>query len=422
LIGLLATPFVSDYPASVLLILPSAVPANVQSAVNALQTSPMPVHQDHKLDMSFIRKTGVRVVVLVRESIQFSTEPQEDEIRLIEVIAAEPRISVCFVIWESPHNLNVDKWADTHTKTWQSYAEKNTLRSIGGTQIERVTCVEVRLISPNQLINVQMHEVINEDLKEAVVNADARYETIAAKVITGVDEVHRECSRVLSTISKNEGITPAQFQRQFALDIRNKFLEKLAESGKNKTKAHNFKLPKIEFLMREFVVQTADIFEEDRGKKSEKAKSAQSINELPCRDFLFQLLVGQTMETASSTATACYQRVMNFVFEEVGNRFNVSGPGFMRELEIFCNKVNPGARGSGVQAEAWEREMKVECMLLEFLQEENFVSMYVGCVLAEVVPLLYCTVSPPMLQDLTGKLTTENYARNLATARSILIR
>merc|ERR1719264_1780557 len=129
-------------------------------------------------------------------------------------------------------------------------------------------------------------------------------------------------------------------------------------------------------------------------------RTAQSMNELPCRSFLFRLLVGQTMDLARKTAKDSYDAVMKLIFDEVGKRFNISGDKFMREFTEFCIKAPPAtARPGSQERKQWDMEMDVQKNIRDFLHEENLVSMYVGCVLAEVVPILYCTVSPRMLQD-----------------------
>jgi len=53
-------------------------------------------------------------------------------------------------------------------------------------------------------------------------------------------------------------------------------------------------------------------------------------------------------------------------------------------------------------------------LLLNFLKKETFISMYVGCIISLIGPMLYCTVLPTVFDQKTNTVSEKCVADHLA--------
>merc|ERR1719367_975809 len=137
------------------------------------------------------------------------------------------------------------------------------------------------------------------------------------KVFDGAADVHRECSELQNTMRKNENITASQLQREFKGKIKDKFMKTTQNLKTTTVRNQKFLIPSKDFLKEEFLQELAEVFADDRApEKGGQPKTAQSLNELACREFLFQLLAGQTIKLAEKAAKAVYDKVIVHIFSQ----------------------------------------------------------------------------------------------------------
>lgn len=344
-----------------------------------------------------------------------STDPDEWEGRTISAIAMEPHVATCYLLWECPQQ-NVDL-SRHDMQSWLDHAVKGPSHRRNTSQ--EIKCVDVRFLAPTETgSSDNVFSELNAACAEARETGDLRNAEIEKRVLDGVGEMLGELRAMHRNLMSNQGMTPWAFQRWFAGDMRVAFDTQVGQI--RNSPPQNFQTPERILLESEFLTRIAERFAEDDSKRAEDRRYALSVNELECRNFLFQLLLGQTMDWAKRTATDVYENLMIKFFDQVGNKFNKGGKAFLQELADFCDKKPPQTRHSTKEADAKEKEMDVQRQLRNFLEKSSFVSMYVGCVLSEVVPILYCTVAPQILQEDQKDVTAEHYIQHLTTARSVL--
>jgi hypothetical protein len=216
-----------------------------------------------------------------------------------------------------------------------------------------------------------------------------------------------EVQRFLDARSQDSQNGPGWFQQNLRTKVRQsqrKFLddfqkEALAHFRDARTA---FEVPSAAFLNNQPQFFGGAV--EDLGGD----RQAVSINEIRCRAFLFNVMVGQTMDKAAALANVAYDVVMRQVLNEVGRWFCMDGEVVLSELGDFCKAG---------------KAKHQEEMLKDFLVKENFVNMYVGCVLSAMVPMLYVTVLPALWDSAQGKIgevTDKNYKSNFKEAQLLL--
>merc|ERR1719235_467625 len=183
-----------------------------------------------------------------------------------------------------------------------------------------------------------------------------------------------------------------------------------SNTDRNLGDCHLFTFPKKDFCKKKFMSTTLSCKHDQATGIDDAAKG---VNELGCRRFLFNLILGQILDRASDFADQAYESVMMRIFDAVGKWFHMDGRCLFEELDAFSTS----------------EEAKNEDALLtlkSFLTRKNFVDMYVGCVLSEAVPLLYCTLLPTIWDQKrekdgkAGDITSERYKQHLEHVQEIL--
>lgn len=143
-------------------------------------------------------------------------------------------------------------------------------------------------------------------------------------------------------------------------------------------------------------------------------EDAKDLEELPVRNRLMTIMLGQVIKKADMAAEKAYKKVMEPVFEMIGKEFGVSGRAFKDEMKEFAARIleEEGHEGS--------QDLEVERGLIDFVDEKHFKLMYIGCVLWSTVPIAYGTILPCLYIKKSKTISYEDYKSLNQRAISIL--
>jgi len=132
---------------------------------------------------------------------------------------------------------------------------------------------------------------------------------------------------------------------------------------------------------------------------------ARDIQELQCRNQLLLIMLGQTVKKAANLAERAYDEVILKILDKVAECFCIDREKMLLEVENFCKSDLADADGSFILSDTKEMEKEKEmiAILKDFISKDHFVQMYVGCVLALTMPMLYTVVLPVIMERPSGQ-------------------
>jgi len=381
------------------------VPEHVASAVQRVSDgNHFPVHVSRaessderafgKAAIEEARQHGSKVVVYVRCSSVFTYDPDGFEQPFLEELSREPNVSACFVLWR-PVDGRSDWGSDSTTAKWQRLAGDVVVHLKPMCSSEDTARLDI----------AQFERDLFYEVKESTRVVYERLEEKGRKLREKTSVFSCEVRRFLDARSQDSQNGPGWFQQNLRTKVRQRqraLLEDFQKEASHVFREAKFEVPSAEFLGNQPQFFGGAI--EDMGG----GREAVSINEIRCRAFLFNVMVGQTMDKAAALADVAYDVVMRQVLNEVGRWFCMDGEVVLSELNEFCRAG---------------KAKHQEEMLKDFLVKDNFVNMYVGCVLSTMVPMLYVTVLPALWDSAQGKIgevTDKFYRSNFEKAQLLL--
>lgn len=382
-----------------------------------------------------IQQRGASVVVFVRAHGIHTHDPTKHEVLLLQELSREPHISVVLVLWTPPPGPR----GKPDLSIWQQHAGYVEVA------LEYIT-------SHNDLLDFE-RKLLPAELVRAKDNVSSRMEQARRDVEGNLRTVSKVALPYLNAL-QTRSETPGEFHQHYEKIVRKHF-EASQEQLKSELEGEvgfALKMPDQQHLIDEYMPKTLHRFDvlpkedgmsekarqamlslfvracpfafstlknqADDDKKDDAAAEARasSLEELPARLSVFKMLMGQAMVMARAHAEKVYSSVVTDVFACVGGWFDMSPQQFQAEMSNFQKHLNEG--DLPLPIEDWEEKRLT--LLLGFLDKENFISMYVGCIISLIGPMLYCTVLPTMFDPHTKTVSADVSDAHLAEFKKFM--
>eukprot|EP00930_Biecheleria_cincta_P015740 TRINITY_DN13020_c0_g1_i1.p1 TRINITY_DN13020_c0_g1~~TRINITY_DN13020_c0_g1_i1.p1 ORF type:complete len:377 (+),score=51.00 TRINITY_DN13020_c0_g1_i1:229-1359(+) len=227
-----------------------------------------------------IRTKGCKVVVLPRRSDVYTTDPEGSEVHMLAELAKEPNVGVCFVIWTPPSGVEFPPHEESATyRQWQKALGKVKVefRAIGTSADadSLVGTVNKALRDWKEDVGTRMEDV-KGDLKKCCHDVSLGIRTFRDQRDAFNKMQPDDYQKLLATgtISEKKDSLVRDLQEKFS-DLDNDLSDWRVPSGEFLEKGQGCK----------FINTTTD----RRDKEVQ-----QQIEELKCRTFLFNIMLGQT--------------------------------------------------------------------------------------------------------------------------------
>jgi hypothetical protein len=215
-----------------------------------------------------------------------------------------------------------------------------------------------------------------------------------------------EARTFLQERNKSAHKTAPWFQKEIREQIREnakKYVDKVKPTISKESNPLKMAIPEGKFLAEipDFLPAAIEQVAANEGD------AATSINELECRTFMVNLLLGQTLDHAQKMAEKLYDEAFAKVLDDVGGWFFMDGSQFLEELNHFCQNQDPANQ---------EDDLK------EFLSRQHFIHMFTGCTLWNIMPMIYTLILPTLWEKTATKqsITSTMYDHNLGRILEIL--
>jgi len=327
-----------------------------------------------------IQHKGSKVMVLVRREGEFSPSPKDFEEAVLREVSKEPRLSKCIVLWTPPE--------EAIEFTEQKYGEEWLALTSGmdiGLQALR-TEQDVKDFHRKLDVALSDSDVwVDHRVSELVVDFEKRARTFSELILTfqakkeGIESHRADILQQMLAAGKENKETKVNKDERVGT-IKQCFKDSM--KAFRQSKPDNPKFEKLKWPSAEFLKRCPAFLQSAVDEKDDKAVS--TINELECRAFVYRVLLGQTVSKAEELAGRAFDAVVTPVLDAVADFLCLPPATLQTELERFCQSGNKEATHS-------------EPTLYNFLRKDRFAAMYVGCVLSEVVPMLYCVMLPMLL-------------------------
>lgn len=330
-----------------------------------------------------LRRKACRVMVLLRRMDPLSATPDDMEVEILKKINEEAGLSKCIVVWASAPPGQ--PFSDAEESDWKKFAPELNLSL-------------VRVASPADL------STFFNDLDVALADSSSTVRTAVdrkqdqlqnlAKKVTHSCRVFQQKRKDLANKSAGE------FSMDFAEnDIKVLYETLLGELPETLTKEWidsnaEFQIPTTKNLRGNMEFRpVGSLYLSDDGQ-------ARDINELQCRNHLLLVMLGQTVKKAADLAERAYDKVILPILDKVAECFCMDRGKMLLEVENFCKSDLSDADDSFFLSD--KKEMKKEkemiAILREFISRDHFMQMYVGCVVALTMPMLYTAVLPVIME------------------------
>jgi hypothetical protein len=306
-----------------------------------------------KASIKAIRTGGSRVVVYYRRVDEYSSDPVGIDKFVLAELEMEPHVGCCYVIWNAP--AHITNW--TALPAWKKFAGD----------------VKIRLVLTKDVASIL--EELEKELPDSSDEVDGRIASKVKKLKEQASTFRQGIQDFLDDRAGNEFKDAKYFQQHFREKIReiaDSEIEKVRSTITPDAFRCELKVPDAEHLIKlpEFIGASVDRV---------GGESAASMNELKCRSFLSNILLGQTLSHAQKVARGMYDGAFMKVLDKVGEWFCMDGEVFLKELSIYCS------------GEDTDPDTK---LIGDFIDREHFVQMFAGCTLWNIMPMLYSVVLP----------------------------
>jgi hypothetical protein len=311
------------------------------------------------LFMEKLRKKGANVVVLVRRSSDYTTDPLDWELPLLEEFAKDPNVATCVLLWQPPDASKLWPPAERSQGMWRARAGKGIdLRFKNASGPDWVGDFVEDLVVSVGNCREQRHTRITAE--------SARFATMVDKFVMTAKEqvrVRTQCR------TKRPDACQAHL---VAWRENNKDNEKaVAKELKKDNSAGIITLPG--YLLNKEPKFSGEVISDLGGR-------VRSLNELECRTFVSNTLLVQTVTQAMHVARTAYDKVIIPMLDHLGDFFGMDAEAMLYELDQFCSQQ--------------KKVLHNEDWLRDFFRRDHFAFMFQGCVLYLAVPVLFGSVMP----------------------------
>lgn len=390
-----------------------------------------------------VQERGSSVVVFARNPGNRSVDPIGLEEVFLQEVSREPHINVVLVLWTPKPGFELDK---DSLNQWRHHA--------GDVRVEMVLIKSEEdmqnfhdVILPDELVRADrevkyrmekkrrdaeehLHRVSNVAVQfrsELQTRSDIPYDfhvyyesKVREQFATwcrAAEEEAASAGEAILTMPIKEELETTYIRKYIVPGWINPEPEKGSKgrSIASAMKAFTKKLPCHSCPFSGMKKQLAEEEKEDALLQPVEA-SACSIEELEARVDVFKTLMGQTMEMARAHAEKVFDSVVHKLFEAVAGWFSMSPEQFLEEVSEFRRRLDQKEIKPPVEH---AEEMRLR-LLMDFLDKENFISMYVGCIVSLIGPMLYCTVLPTMYDSHRREVTTESVNAHLSDFKKFI--
>jgi len=337
--------------------------------------------------MKEVRAKGTSLVIMVRPSECFTHDPLGLEIPLLQALSREPHVSDIFVLWGQEGDENTWPSAATQERWEKKFPSvKLHLASIKGARQED------DLVNQLDMAMQESRDCVKKKIADQTRSLESKKESCVG-----------QARRFMDNLGQGSKKDANWFQQELLAVKRHTESTVFQSQLSAQDLEEPMTVPKLDQILQDpnSIRQAESVRDYQHGPLS--------INELPFRALLVNIMLGQTIDRAAALADNAYELFMVPFFDKIGGWFCMSGAALREELERFIKQSK-------------DNQLE-EKDLAGFVSREHFKQMYVGCVLWSAVPLVYCLILPTLwdsTQGSVGKVSHLMYEQNVKKAVCIL--
>jgi len=346
-----------------------------------------------------IQRIGFSIAVYMRRLDTASFDPLDKERALLTKLRGQPNFVKLFVLW-TPPSTSADiegVWSKKSKDNWN----------------DQKSGLDVELIALDERFDCQTF--LDDKVKVAIQESKSKGDENMRKLREELQQMKHKFARELKAFSDEQqmakNINALDFHNFMRKDVRSTKEEKVKSMKSSKV---NFRIPKGAPLKEtpEFLSATID---QVTDAATNERQSTFSVNELSCRAFLFNVMLGQCVGMARGLAGNAHDVVITSFLNRVGEKYFMSGEQILKEMDLYLKKASASAA-----SKTDNLELQYMQILRQMLTKDCFEHMYVGCVTYMLMPALYSTVLAVVHDQDTMGSSDKNYRHNLLRAKSML--